>query len=158
MPNSEVVKLRNDILISLLGSILLFAILFPYGYSTVVLDSIEAFNSTVTTLVGLMFTLLAVIYTFEEQFSQNRAVRILKKNNQFVDIIRRFFYAVSVLGVVWIYTFFFTIFPIHNTAGRATTLTIAFFGIWGFFAVVIRLWRCFDIFVKLNNVVRAHDE
>lgn len=156
MSDVEKEKLQKDILVALVTAVFLFASLTYSGMGNIILQSIEAFNSTITTLLGLLFTILAIIYTFESQFEDNKAVKVLKETDQYVDIIKIFFYTVAVLGIVWLYTFTLTIFGIHSHLGNGVQLSISFLGIWGFFAVIFRLWRCFWIFVKLNDAVNEY--
>lgn len=154
MANTEKKNLFKDLGISVVLSLITFSVLFYTDRATIVLDSMETFNSTITTLLGLLFAILALLYTFEAQFRDSKAVQILRKNDQFIDIIRIFYYTVGVLGLVWVYTFTLAIFGFHSELGEVSQLIISFGLILGFFAVLIRLWRCYWIFVRLNRAVR----
>lgn len=154
-PQSE--KLRLDILESLVGGGAIFAVLYVFASPTVVLDNISAFNSTVSTLFGLLFTVLAIVYTFESEFKENKAVRVLRSNDQYIDIISIFFYTVAVIGGVWVFTFSLTIFNVHSQLGQTIQRILSFIAISCFLAVIIRLWRCFSVFILLNRAVREHE-
>jgi len=152
-PSSE---LKKDFIYGLLVAILAFAIAYIYGISTNILDNVDVFHSTVTTLLGLLFTILAIVYTFESQFKENRAVKILVENNQFFDVIQIFFHTVVVLSVVWLFTFILTVFELYLFLPNMVVEVLSLFAFVSFAVVIIRLWRCLEIFILLDRAVRKN--
>lgn len=98
MGSSPTEKLRRRAVISGIVAIAISGILHVAGEPTIILQRINLFNSTVTTIFGLLFTILAIIYTFESQFKSNRAMRILKHQGKYADIIRIFYLSVGLLA------------------------------------------------------------
>lgn len=149
--------LTKDILLAFILSIFIFIILHFLNDSTIVLDNIDTLNSTTTTALGILFTVLAIIYTFESQFEENRAVKILKNEGKYQDISEVFVLSVAIIGVVWIFTFTISITQIYEAFGPNLAMIFAYFVLVGFLLLIIRLYRCFKIFVLLNRAVKAQE-
>lgn len=157
MSSEPVKKLRRDIITVFISGIGLLAVLHILNDPTIVLDNINVLNSTVTTALGILFTVLAIVYTFESQFEDNRAVKILKRHGKYDDISEIFILSVAAIGVVWIYTFSLSITQIHSSFGSTSNLILSYFVIVGFVLLILRLYRCFHIFVLLNRAVKGQE-
>lgn len=155
MASTPTNKLARDVGVSIALALVITGVLVSIGKPVVVLSNIDTFNSSVTTLLGLLFTLLALVYTFESQFESNTAVKRLKARGTYSDIPRVFFLSVAAIGAVWIYTFTLTIFqargPVSSGWGN---LILSFVAIVGYVLLIARLWRCFRVFVLLNRAVK----
>lgn len=157
MTSEPVARLRRDILYAVIAAGVLFGILFVLNDPTIMLDNISVLNSTTTTALGILFTVLAIIYTFESQFEDNRAVKILKKQGNYDDISEVFVLSVATIGVIWLFTFSLSITRIHEPFGTNITWFFTYLVIVGFVLLVLRLYRCFHIFVLLNRAVKAQE-
>lgn len=157
MTSEPVKRLRRDIALSLLLGVVLFAILYFLNSPTVVLDKINILNSTTTTALGILFTVLAIIYTFESQFEDNRAVKILKSEGKYDDISEIFVLSVASIGVIWIITFSLAFTQIHKAFGDTVIQAFSLIVIIGFILLILRLYRCFWIFVLLNRAIKAQE-
>lgn len=156
MGSAPVARLKRDIVVSVALAVLITGALAIIGTPATVLENIDTFNGSVTTLLGLLFTVLALIYTFESQFESNTAVKKLKESETYSDITRVFFLSVAVIGVVWVYTFTLAIFRPRGpvSPGLGLNFVLSFVAIVGYVLLVARLWRCFRIFVLLNRAVK----
>jgi hypothetical protein len=157
MGSSPADKLRQRAVISGVIAIVVYTILWFIGSPTAILQRIGLFNSTVTTIFGLLFTILAIIYTFESQFKSNRAMKILKDRGKYSDIIQIFYLSVATIGFIWLYTFTIAIFRIHELVGRNVALILSFFAIFGYVLLIERLSSCFYIFVLLNRAIKSNE-
>lgn len=157
MTNPELDNLLKDSILAIMLSLITLVAFLLLGDITVIFKNIEVFNSTITTLLGLLFAILAILYTFESQFQESRAIQILKSNDQFIDVIRIFHYTVGVIGLVWIYTFSLTIFDFHSGMGKKAQAVFGFTMIFGFYVVIVRLIRCYWIFILLNRAIRRNE-
>lgn len=157
MGSSPADKLRQRAVISGVIAIVVYAILWFIGSPTTILQRIGLFNSTVTTIFGLLFTILAIIYTFESQFESNRAMKILKDRGEYSDIIQIFYLSVATIGIIWLYTFTIAIFQIHEIVGGNVALLLSFFAIFGYVLLIERLSSCFYIFVLLNRAIKSNE-
>lgn len=158
MISTPVTKLGIDVIGSFILAGILFFILHYVNDPTVVLQNMESFTSTTTTALGLLFTILAIIYTFESQFENNSAVRILRQRGQYQDIIEIFVLSVATIGIIWIVTFGLTITEPYSPYGYTIQSIFAYVVIVGFILLIARLRRCFWIFVLLNRAIDAQDE
>ncbi|WP_435065639.1 hypothetical protein [Halobaculum sp. EA56] len=150
-------ELRKDILISVVISIIVFGILYWAGHPRIVVKNIGPFNSTITTVLGLLFTVLAIVYTFESQFEKNRAVKKLKTQGHYKDITQVFFLSVAIIGVVWIYTFTVTVFAVESFFNSTLGLILGYLAVLSFIVVIFRVVRCFWVFVLLNKAVKSSE-
>jgi len=157
MTSVPVQKLRKDIIGSFALAAVLFAILYYLNDPTVILGNLGSFNSTTTTALGLVFTILAIIYTFESKFEENKAVQILKERGQYQDVIEIFVLSVATIGVIWIFTFGLTVTGIYEPYGQRVKLGFAYLCITGFILLIERLRRCFWIFVLLNQAMKDRE-
>jgi hypothetical protein len=157
MSSEPVKRVKRDVIIAIIFGIVLFASLYYLNDPITILDNISVLNSTTTTALGILFTVLAIIYTFESQFENNRAVKILKKQGKYDDISEVFVLSVATIGVIWIFTFTLSITQIYKPFGANITLFFAFLVIVGFLLLILRLYRCFRIFVLLNKAVKAQE-
>jgi uncharacterized membrane protein YidH (DUF202 family) len=149
-------RLNFDLLISFGASIVISILLGYFGKLSSVISSISSFNLTITTVLGILFTVLTILYTFESQFEDNRAVREMRRNGTYQNILEIFFLSVSVIGLVWIYTFSLTVFQIYSGFGWCLKSLLSGFEIWGFSLLLVRLGRCYEIFWLLNRAMREN--
>lgn len=122
MSSEPVKRVKRDVIIAIIFGIVLFASLYYLNDPITILDNISVLNSTTTTALGILFTVLAIIYTFESQFENNRAVKILKKQGKYDDISEVFVLSVATIGVIWIFTFTLSITQIYKPFGANITL------------------------------------
>jgi hypothetical protein len=156
MGSGPVSDLTRDIVYSVILSVAGLLSLFYVGTPLVALDNIDAINRTITTILGLLFPVLAIIYAFAFR-DDNRAIKELKRIGKFDEVIWIFTISIASIGAVWIYTFSITVFEIHTLFQWQVQSVFAFTAIFAFFFVILRLWRCLQIFVLLNKAIRANE-
>lgn len=156
MGSGPVRDLKRDTVYALVLSIAFSSVLYFIGIPLIALENIDAINRTITTILGLLFPVLAIIYTFGFR-DENPAMKELKRLGKFGEVVSVFTISISAIGIVWVYTFSITVFEIPNLFGHTIQLTFAFTAIFAFFFVILRLWRCFQIFVLLNKAVQANE-
>lgn len=154
--SGPVSDLTRDIVYSVVLSVAGLLLLFYVGTPLVALDNIDAINRTITTILGLLFPVLAIIYAFAFR-DDNRAIKELKRIGKFDEVIWIFTISIASIGAVWIYTFSITVFEIHTLFQWQVQSVFAFTAIFAFFFVILRLWRCLQIFVLLNKAIRANE-
>lgn len=154
--SGPVSDLTRDIVYSVILSLAGLLFLFYVGTPLVALDNIDAINRTITTILGLLFPVLAIIYAFAFR-DDNRAIKELKRIGKFDEVISIFTISIASIGAVWIYTFSITVFEIHTLFQWQVQSVFAFTAIFAFFFVILRLWRCLQIFVLLNKAIRANE-
>jgi hypothetical protein len=158
MGSSPTEKLKFRAAVSAVIAVVISALLYAIGNPTIILQQIKLFNSTVTTIFGLLFTILAIVYTFESQFESNRAMKILKNQGKYSDIIEIFYLAVAVIGLIWLYTFTIAVFQVQNFAGENLDLLLSFLSIFGYVLLIERLSSCFYIFVLLDQAIKSTED
>lgn len=158
MASSPTEKLKRRAVVSAAIAVAISALLYAIGKPTIVLQQVNLFNSTVTTIFGLLFTFLAIIYTFESQFESNRAMKILKKQEKYSDIIKIFYLAVAVIGLIWLYTFTIALFQVQKFVGPNLDLLLSFLSVFGYVLLIERLSSCFYIFVLLDRAIKSTDD
>lgn len=146
-------RLKIDIGVGIATSTLATLILCIFN-NPILSFNFSAFGKTITTVLGILFTVLAILYTFESQFENNRAVKMMKDNGTYENVLNIFFYSVSAIGIVWLYTFPMMIFNIQPAIGWRITAFITGLEIGGFVIVVLRLIRCYSIFLRFNRAMR----
>ena len=156
MGSGPVSDLKRDVVYSVILSVVGLSLLFYVGTPLVPLENIEAINRTITTILGLLFPVLAIIYAFAFR-DDNRAIKELKRIGKFDDVLSIFTLSIASIGVVWIYTFGITVFEIHTLFKWQVQTVFAFTAIFAFVFVILRLWRCLQIFVLLNKAIRANE-
>lgn len=148
--------LKKDVFYSIILSIPSFSGLFLVGMALVSINNIDAINNTVTTILGLLFPVLAIVYTFGFR-DENPAIKELKRIGKFDDVVSVFTISISGIGLVWIYTFTITVFELETIGGRFLQFTFAYLAVVAFFFVILRLWRCFQIFILLNKAIQSNE-
>jgi SNF family Na+-dependent transporter len=156
MGSGPVGDLKKDVLYSLFLSIVVLSMLFFISTPLVALENIDAINRTITTILGLLFPVLAIIYTFGFR-DENEAIRELKRVGKFEDVVTIFTLSIASIGVIWIYTFSITVFQIHEIFNADIQSVFAYTAIFAFVFVIFRLWRCFQIFFLLNRAIRTNE-
>lgn len=156
MGSDPVSDLTRDIIYSIILSVAGLSFLFYVGTPLVALENIDAINRTITTILGLLFPVLAIIYAFAFR-DDNRAIKELKRIGKFDEVLSIFTISIASIGAVWIYTFSITVFEIHTLFQARTQNLFAFTAIFAFIFVILRLWRCLQIFVLLNKAIRANE-
>lgn len=151
------VNINREIVLTALLSIFLFLSIIYFGDYRTIFENLDIFNTTVTTILGLLFAILAILYTFESQLAENEAVKELKELGKYRDIVKVFYVSVGLIGIVWIFTFALSLFEIYGWFGTKVSYTLLFFTILGFVVVIMRLIRCFLVFY-LFNLVRIESE
>ncbi|GGN91779.1 hypothetical protein [Haloarcula pellucida] len=148
--------LKRDTLYAVVLSVAASAGLYFVGIPLIALENIDAVNRTITTILGLLFPVLAIIYTFGFR-DENPAIKELKRVGKFDEVISVFTISIAIIGLTWIYTFSITVFELHTLFGSTAKLAFAYTAVLAFFFVILRLWRCFQIFVLLNKAIRANE-
>jgi hypothetical protein len=156
MGSGPVSDLRRDVVYSVVLSVAGLSLLFYVGTPLVALENIDAINRTITTILGLLFPVLAIIYAFAFR-DDNRAIKELKRIGKFDDVLTIFTLSMATIGLVWIYTFGITVFEIHMLFQWQIKAVFAFSVIFSFVFVILRLWRCLQIFILLNKAIRANE-
>ena len=148
--------LKRDIAYSFILAIAGSTILFFMGTPLVALENIDAINRTITTILGLLFPVLAIVYTFGFR-DDNKAIRELKQVGIFDDIVTIFTLSIASIGAIWIYSFTISVFQLHELFNSGVKLVFAYTAIFAFMFVILRLWRCFQIFLLLNKAIKANE-
>lgn len=146
--------LKKDILISFVLGVLVLTVLTATGHVWSVISSISSLETTSITMFGILITVLALIYTFEDQFSENKAIKRLKRKNVVDDIREVFILSSAAVGAVWVFTFSVSFLPIYSVLPQWTVYSTALFLILGFVLTIVRVWRCFKIFYLLNEAIK----
>lgn len=156
MGSGPVSDLARDVVYTVVLSVAGLSLLFYAGTPLVALENIEAINRTITTILGLLFPVLAIIYAFAFR-DDNRAIKELKRIGKFDEVLSIFTISIASIGAVWIYTFSITVFEVHTLFQERIQILFAFTAIFAFLFVILRLWRCLQIFVLLNKAIRANE-
>ena len=156
MDSGSVSDLARDVVYSVVLSVAGLSLLFYVGTPLVALENIDAINRTITTILGLLFPVLAIIYAFAFR-DDNRAIKELKRIGKFDEVLSIFTISIASIGAVWIYTFSITVFELHTLFQARIQALFAFTAIFAFVFVILRLWRCLQIFVLLNKAIRANE-
>jgi len=156
MGSGPVGDLKRDSLYALILSVAASAGLYLAGVPLVALENIDAINRTITTILGLLFPVLAIIYTFGFR-DENPAIKELKRIGKFDEVVSVFTISIAVIGAVWIHTFSITVFELHSLFGNTVQLIFSFTAVLSFFFVILRLWRCLQIFVLLNKAIKDNE-
>lgn len=156
MGSGPVSDLTKDVIYSIVLSVAGLLLLFYVGTPLVALENIDAINRTITTILGLLFPVLAIIYAFAFR-DNNRAIKELKRIGKFDEVLSIFTISIASIGAVWIYTFSITVFEIHRLFQARIQVLFAFTAIFAFIFVIRRLWQCLQIFVLLNKAIQANE-
>jgi hypothetical protein len=156
MGSGPIGDLTRDVAYSVVLSVAGLSLLFFAGIPLIALENIDAINRTITTILGLLFPVLAIIYAFAFR-DDNRAIKELKRIGKFDEVLSIFTISIASIGAVWIYTFSITVFEIHTLFQERIQVLFAFTAIFAFIFVILRLWRCLQIFVLLNKAIRANE-
>ena len=156
MGSGPIGDLTRDVVYSVVLSVAGLSLLFFAGIPLIALENIDAINRTITTILGLLFPVLAIIYAFAFR-DDNRAIKELKRIGKFDEVLSIFTISIASIGAVWIYTFSITVFEIHTLFQQRIQVLFAFTAIFAFIFVILRLWRCLQIFVLLNKAIRANE-
>jgi hypothetical protein len=156
MESGPLGDLKRDTAYALVLSVAASAGLYFIGTPLIALENIDAINRTITTILGLLFPVLAIVYTFGFR-DENPAIKELKRIGKFDEVVSVFTISIAVIGFVWIYTFTMTVFEIHNLFGEMVQIGFAYTAILAFIFVILRLWRCFQIFVLLNKAIKSNE-
>lgn len=156
MGTGPINDLARDTVYALICSIVAISGLIYAGTPLIPLDNIDAINRTITTILGLLFPVLAIIYTFGFR-DDNSAIMELKRIGKFDDIVSIFTISIASIGVVWIYTFSITVFEIYTLFGEYIQILFAYITTAAFIFVILRVWRCFQIFLLLEKAINANE-
>ncbi|WP_193494201.1 hypothetical protein [Haloferax gibbonsii] len=156
MGSGPVGDLKRDVVYAFVFSVAGLSMLYYAGIPLVALRNIDAINRTITTILGLLFPVLAIVYTFGFR-DDNRAIKELKRIGRFDDVLTIFTMSIASIGAVWIYTFSITVFQIHTLFGWWIQVAFSFTAIFAFIFVILRLWRCLQIFILLNKAIKANE-
>lgn len=148
--------LKRDIVYSVLIAIAGSLMSFFVGTPLVALENIDAINRTITTILGLLFPVLAIVYSFGFR-DENEAIKELKQVGKFDEVVTIFTLSMASIGAIWIYTFGISVFQIHQLFDFEFQLVFAYTAIFTFIFVILRLWRCFQIFLLLNKAIKANE-
>lgn len=154
MGSESLVKLKIDIAMAAFISVVVYGVLFIFNQELSILKSISTLTSTFTTILGVLFTVLAIIYTFESTFEENPAVVILKDKGKYRNVTGVFVYSVITIFFIWIYVFSLSIFPLHKSIGYVGQAVVSMTLVYCFILVVMRVFRCFYIFKLLEDAIK----
>jgi hypothetical protein len=156
MGSGPVGDLKRDVAYSFIIAIAGSSMLFFVGTPLIALENIDAINRTITTILGLLFPVLAIVYTFGFR-DENKAIKELKQVEKFDEVVTIFTLSVASIGAIWIYTFSISVFQLHQLFNFEVQMVFAYTAIFAFIFVILRLWRCFQIFLLLNKAIKANE-
>lgn len=145
-----------DILTSLLFAIVFTALVLKF--SILELTGISSIVSLNLTVLSLLITLLAIMYTFESQFEENRAIKILESRDRVQEIYESFIISTKLLFVTWVFLLSISSFNIFSNASGLLKNIFDFLVIFSIGLIITRSRRCFLIFAKVERLVREYKE
>jgi len=168
-PGPERRRLFFHLLASAILSITFTMALAVAGLISYVTQNIGGFHRFVGSMFALLFTVLAIILAFEEQFKENRAVQQLVHTGHYSKIFRRFYLSVFAVGAIFFLTTITVVFGFYqinilylipvvdvevNVVHHAVSLGVLF----GLIATTIRVTSCFMIYYRLDQIIRSLED
>lgn len=167
--DAEGEELVSHIKISAILGTITVAISRPFNYSREIIDNIGLHIVFVGTTFALLFTLLAILFAFREQYAENGAVKELQRTNQQGSIFKNVYLSAFVVGYLFIFVSAVGVFGVYGIRLQfqipVVRNTIDFIEIIGVFFIassymltVLRLTTCFKIFYNIENIMREKAE
>jgi len=166
-PNKEANRLYYHVGSSIVFAVAITILIYSFDHINNVLINIDVFVGFIRTMFALLFTILAIILTFEGQYSENRAIKELQRTGHYREIFRRFYLSVFILGVLLILISTITIFGLYNIemstqvpyvgieinpVGIGTVFLISA----GFVLTVFRVSTCFIIYYRIEKIIKNY--
>jgi len=147
-PNKSI----HDLIISFIVVTLAYLILAYFGiYLTISKDYLSLFITIFIGIVGVLITILTILFAFENVFSKNKAIKILKERDEYKQIYKRFidstfglFYSIIIFSVL--YVLYGTIFIIENIFYVST---LSFILVTFCFIKIYRAFYLFKIYYEV---------
>jgi len=138
-----------------------------FNHSSEIVSNIGLVVRFVGTIFALLFTVLAIILTFQGQYSENRAINELQRTGHFRSIFRRFYLSVFSVGILFMLFAVVAVFGIHQIDWQyqiaAVSITInpikivtVFFITGGFLLTVLRMTTCFIVYYRIEHIMRKN--
>lgn len=137
-----------------------------FGTKELIVSNISNFNRFAGTSFALLFTVLAFIIAFEEQFSENSAIQQLKQSGHYSSIFQRFYFSVAIVGVVFIVSTIVGVLGLYEINHYASLplasdfsvniveLSIVFGVLFGLSVTIVRISSCFHIYYRIERIIR----
>lgn len=167
-PDGEGEKLAFHLAVSAILGLLTVGAARFFNHSEEIIDNIGLFIRFVGTIFALLFTILAIILTFQGQYSENRAIKELQRTGHYRSIFERFYLSVFAVGILFILSAAIGVFgiykidlqyqfPIAEYSINIIEATTVFFIASGFILTVLRMVTCFIIYYRIENIMRKHN-
>ena len=145
-----------DLIYSLIIISIYFLIMFfafhnssPFSYLSDT-SVVSALIIIITTILGVIAVVITLFSIFEDAFKNNRIIKILKDENYFIQIFKRYsdsifvmFFSIIVITITWIMSNNLKNLAPYLLAIMAFAIVISF----------IRMYRCFKIFKLLTDAI-----
>lgn len=167
-PDGESEKLVFHLAVSAMLGILIVAASRFFNHTGEIIDNIGLLVRFVGTIFALLFTILAIILTFQGQYSENRAVKELQRTGHYRSIFKRFYLSVFAVGVLFILSAAVGVFgiyeidlqyqlPVVESSINLVEVTTVFLIASGFTLTVLRMATCFIIYYRIENIMREYN-
>lgn len=167
--NSNKYDLLRVLIVILLVILLSFLIpeVFNILISLNIVDNITQFNSIFAGLLGFILTILALLYTFESQLKENKAIKILIERNKFKEIYDIF--TDSSISIFFVLMFLMLI-PVFQDVNQIKDFFINLIGfnfsifmlntflMYILLFASIRTFRCFYVFKLLQDAIKNNEK
>ena len=100
MAETPIKDLRNDIIGGSVASLTIILLISTVDYTLQIFESLDTLTLSVTTLFGFLFTILPILYTFESEYEDNKAIQELKENGRYNNIIGIFLFSIITIIIV----------------------------------------------------------
>ena len=152
---NEIYSLKRDFLISLIFVIVvsILTIIFNFNYSLGE-SELNLLLPLLAGTLGVLVTIAAILYVFEESFENNEAIKILKAEDKYDEIFKRF--VDSIVGIFYSLIILIAIyfFRAHFLDGnKLNYLIFCIIVLTLIFFVILRAYRCFFVFKSLQEAV-----
>ncbi len=121
-------------------------------------SDLNLFIVILTTILGALLTILAILHAFESTLKKNEAFKILMAHKKHIELYKRFTDSIfGIFGVIILLgaLYFFKISLIENTNVKLIYLYISITALsFGF----LRAYRCFDLFKALLDAMERIKE
>lgn len=167
-PDGEGPKLRFHLLLSILFSVAISAISSVFDHNDEIISNFDILLGFIGTIFALLFTVLAIILAFEGQYSENRAIKELKRTGHYSSIFQRFYLSAFSIGALFILLGAIAIFGIHKIdilmQIPSTSIVVNLIELGslllvsgGFLLAVLRVSSCFAIYYRIEIILRNHE-
>jgi hypothetical protein len=151
-------KLSHDLLLAVLIASLVCLTSVQFQFQQMITaEQLGLFITIFIGIAGVLVTILTILFAFEQNFSKNRAVLILKKREEYPQLYKRFidstfslFYSTIFLSAVYI---FFSKSIIQTN--------IAFVSFFAYVVIIfgfVRIYRAFYLFKIYHDVISTYQQ